>query len=205
MIVNSIKQPTTNATRFASWRTSLLAMVATLAVLAASPAIAKKVGKASVPDSINVADTELPIIGAGLRTRAVFKLYAAALYTNVQGDGNTIAAADEPMAIHLHILSRLVTKSKMVQGLRTGFKASTNDNTAPIQDEIHELLAAMNTTTKRGDTYTLAYEPNVGTVFTRNGEVVTTIPGLEFKKALFGIWIGDSPVQGNLKKKMLGT
>jgi hypothetical protein len=30
------------------------------------------------------------------------------------------------------------------------------------------------------------------------------IDGLDFKRALFGIWLGDKPVQKELKDKMLG-
>ena len=38
----------------------------------------------------------------------------------------------------------------------------------------------------------------------RNGEVKVVVPGLAFKKALFGIWLSDDPVQDDLKEGMLG-
>ncbi|MEA3471658.1 MAG: chalcone isomerase family protein [Thermodesulfobacteriota bacterium] len=34
--------------------------------------------------------------------------------------------------------------------------------------------------------------------------IPTDTKGLEFKKALFGIWLGDKPAQRSLKKEMLG-
>ena len=39
---------------------------------------------------------------------------------------------------------------------------------------------------------------------TKNGTVKGTIPGIEFKKALFSIWLGTPPVQESLKAEMLG-
>jgi hypothetical protein len=38
----------------------------------------------------------------------------------------------------------------------------------------------------------------------KNNEQVQLIPGLEFKKAFFGIFLSDNPIQKNLKKAMLG-
>jgi len=176
--------------------TLITAFAAAVLMAIATPAFAKKVGKATVPDSISVAGADVPIRGAGLRTRAVFKLYAAALYTSVEGDGNAVAAADEPMAMHLHILSKLVTKDKMVAALNDGFKASTGGDTSAIQSDIDAMIAAMTKPLEPGVSYTLSYEPGAGTTMTRNGEDPVVIGGLDFKKALFGIWIGDKPAQG---------
>jgi hypothetical protein len=36
------------------------------------------------------------------------------------------------------------------------------------------------------------------------GEVKGTIKGLDFKKAVFGIWLGEKPADAKLKKGMLG-
>ena len=44
----------------------------------------------------------------------------------------------------------------------------------------------------------------MGVIVNKNGKLLTTIRGLEFKKALFGIWLGEKPADKNLKKGMLG-
>jgi len=194
----------TNGLKAVSWRSLTVALITAVTVMIASPAFAKRVGKATVPDNLTVGSTDLPLRGAGLRTRAVFKLYAAALYTTVEGDGNAVSEADEPMALHLHILSKLVSKKKMVAALNDGFKASTGGDASAIQGEIDQMIAAMDKPLEPGVSYTLAYEPGVGTTMTRNGEDAVVIEGLAFKQALFGIWLGDSPAQGKLKTSMLG-
>ena len=38
----------------------------------------------------------------------------------------------------------------------------------------------------------------------KNNKLATTIPGLDFKKALFGIWLCNKPADSTLKDKMLG-
>jgi hypothetical protein len=38
----------------------------------------------------------------------------------------------------------------------------------------------------------------------KNGTTLGTIENKEFSAALFGIWLGDKPVQQDLKDKLLG-
>jgi hypothetical protein len=37
-----------------------------------------------------------------------------------------------------------------------------------------------------------------------NGRTAGTIPGVDFKRALFAIWLGDKPADRTLKEGMLG-
>ena len=47
------------------------------------------------------------------------------------------------------------------------------------------------------------YTPNKGLSVLKNGKSQGVIPGLAFKKAFFGIWLSDSPVDKDLRKGML--
>ena len=57
---------------------------------------------------------------------------------------------------------------------------------------------------KKGDEILLVYKPGVGTVFYKYKEKRGVISGPKFKKALFGIWLGDKPADKKLKLKLLG-
>ena len=46
--------------------------------------------------------------------------------------------------------------------------------------------------------------PEIGTHVLKNNELVELIPGFDFKKAFFGIFLSNNPIQKNLKKAMLG-
>ena len=52
--------------------------------------------------------------------------------------------------------------------------------------------------------FDIFYVPNKATLVVKNGKLMAKIEGLDFKKALFGIWLSDVPADKNLKKALLG-
>ena len=48
------------------------------------------------------------------------------------------------------------------------------------------------------------YIPGKGVEVLKNSQSKVIIKGLEFKKALFGIWLCNKPAQESVKKQMLG-
>jgi hypothetical protein len=55
------------------------------------------------------------------------------------------------------------------------------------------------------DVFNIVYVPGKGLDVYKNGAAKATIrSGLTFKRAFFGIWISDRPVQKSLKRGMLG-
>ncbi len=74
-----------------------------------------------------------------------------------------------------------------------------------VQAEIDQMIALMQEKIQPGDSYSLAYEPSIGTRVMRNDEELSIVPGLDFKQALFGIWLSDKPAQASLKKAMLAN
>jgi len=58
---------------------------------------------------------------------------------------------------------------------------------------------------KEGMRITLDWSPPAGTVVTVNGKATgNPIAGEDFYRALLRIWLGDNPVQADLKKALLG-
>lgn len=176
-----------------------------LALAISAPVSAAKFAGVTVPDSADVDGTTLPLRGAGIRKRLFLKLYVAALYSTVEGDGAAVASADEAMMIRLAIRSDLVTRSKMVDALKDGFEKSTGGDTAPVQEGIDTMLAAMPDDIDPGDVYDLIYVPGAGTTLIGNGETLADVDGLAFKEALFGIWLSNDPVQPDMREAMLGN
>jgi len=189
-------------------RQSLLNSLACLLVagsLWTTSALATEVAGVKVPDAVEANGASLSLNGAGLRTRAMFKLYVGALYLEASsGDADEIMQSDKPMAIWLRIRSRLVSQEKMKSALLEGFTNATNGDTAPIQAEIDQLMSMMSEPIKKRDRYTLAWDPNTGTRVSKNDTELGVIQGLAFKQALFGIWLSEKPAQASLKKSMLG-
>ena len=57
---------------------------------------------------------------------------------------------------------------------------------------------------KEGDIFEIWYVPGMGVQPFKNGNFQANIEGLDFKKALFGIWLSDKPADASLKKSLLG-
>ncbi|MCG8642734.1 MAG: chalcone isomerase family protein [Desulfobacterales bacterium] len=55
-----------------------------------------------------------------------------------------------------------------------------------------------------GDRYALTYIPGRGTQLSLNGTPLGTVEGPEFSRALFSIWIGDNPIDGYFRDRLLG-
>ncbi|MCP4680644.1 MAG: chalcone isomerase [Deltaproteobacteria bacterium] len=165
----------------------------------------REVGGVSIPESMNAGGQKMILNGAGVREKFFIDIYAVGLYLkNKKGNAKQILNADEPMAIRMHIVSGLVTPKKMANNVNESFKRSTGGNIAPIKDRKDKMISVFRNGIKKGDVYDLIYIPGTGVKVSKNGKVKQTIPGLDFKKALFGIWIASPPLSKDLKKALLG-
>ncbi len=166
---------------------------------------AKMINDVDVADTINVAEQTLVLNGTGIRSKFFLNIYIGALYLNEKSsDADALIDADKPMTIRLHITSSLIDGEKMSEATLDGFVKSTGGNLGPIQKEVELLIGAFRDIVANGDVFDLQYVPGKGVSVIRNGEEKVVVPGLEFKKALYGIWLSDDPVQDDLKDGMLG-
>ncbi len=173
-------------------------------VLLSTSAFTFEIGGVTLPDTLKAGETTLILNGAGLRKKLWIKVYAGGLYlTQKNNNQNAIINADEPMAIRMHFIYDGVSAKKMVNAWDEGFEAATDDHMAPIQKEINQFNAMFNVEVQEGDIYDIIYIPSEGVSVYFNGKKLGTIPGLAFKKALFGIWLCDDPADNGLKEGML--
>jgi hypothetical protein len=181
-------------------------LVLILAVLVTATASAQmKVGGITLPATENYSDQTLVLNGAGVREKLWIDLYAAGLYLDQKTkNASEVLNADKPMAIKLHIVSKLITSDKMVDAVTEGFEKSTNGNVAPIQDRIETILGFFKEDIKKNDVFDLVYLPSKGGVVAyKNGQEKGLIKGKDFKKALFGIWLSNRPADDGLRDELL--
>lgn len=164
-----------------------------------------KIGDATLPNTVTFNEEELMINGGGIREKFFFDIYAGALYLNKKNkDAAAIAKADETMAIKLHILSSMMSRSKMIGAIRDGFKKATNGNLKPYNERIEKFISFLNNEIEVGQIYDIVYEKGKGSVVYKDGKEKGSIAGLDFKEALFNIWLGTKPADSDLKEGMLG-
>ena len=177
-----------------------------LSLFVALPSQALTIKGVDVKDTMTLENQKLVLNGAGIRTKWFVEGYIAALYLNEKtSDAQAVIDADEPMAVRLIITSGMITPKRMSDSTRDGFISSTGGNIAPIANEIDELISAFKDKVEEGDIFDLVYQPEVGVTVYRNGEEKVKVEGMEFKKALFGIWISKNGIQKSLRKDMMGS
>ncbi|WP_298320773.1 chalcone isomerase family protein [uncultured Aquimarina sp.] len=165
-----------------------------------------KVEDVTLPNTVTFSGEDLTINGAGMREKFFFDIYAGGLYLKKKNtQANSIAAADETMAIKLHIVSGMMSRSKMESALRDGFKKSTKGNTSSLDERINTFVGFIKEEIEEGQIYDIVYEQGKGSVIYKDGVEKGYVEGLDFKKALFNIWIGDNPADKDLKNEMLGA
>ena len=133
------------------------------------------------------------------------KVYEGSLYLETKNsNAEEIVNLDAPMAIRIDVISSIVTADAMKRALSEGLEKSTGNNTDPIRNEMEQLSSVFNTDVSTGDFYEFIYLPKTGINVLKNSELEELIKGMDFKKAFFGIFLSDNPIQKNLKKAMLG-
>lgn len=156
--------------------------------------------------TMKAGDSDLILNGSGERTKLFIKVYTAGLYVEQKTkDMTALLNGDSKIGIKLHITSGMITSKKMSDAVMEGFEKSTNGNMAPIKKEIDEMISVFSAEIKENDVYDMVYEPGKGTNIYKNGKLSKTIQGAQFRKALFGIWIGQKPAQDDLKAKLAGA
>jgi len=158
-----------------------------------------------LPDNIEYQEAKLTLNGHGTRIKFFMKVYESSLYLeSLSSNADEIINSDAPMSIRIDVMSSLVTPDAMKTALNEGLVKSTGNNTGPLMEEINQLNATFNTEVGTGDFYEFTYLPDSGTHVLKNSSYIDSIPGIEFKKAFFGIYLSINPIQKSLKKAMLG-
>jgi hypothetical protein len=158
------------------------------------------------PATLKIGETEVARNGIGTRSKMMLSLYECALYLpEKSNDSEAILASDQPMAVRIEVTSRFVSQAKMLSALKDGFQASTGGDTSAIEAEIKKFGDCFSAPINMGDVFVLAYTPSTGMVVYKNNQRQGAIGGLEFKKAVMGIWLGKKPIDAHLKTAMLGS
>ncbi len=166
---------------------------------------AKEIGGVNIPKSLTLNAQTLFLQGAGIRSKFIFDIYVGALYLkNKTNNAQKIIDANSASDIRMIITSSLVTGAKMKEGFSDDFKVIKTLGYKVDDNILKKFLQTFNTKVHKRDTYDFAYFPNKGLVIYKNSKIVSNIKSLDFKKALYAIWLGKKPAQESLKKKMLG-
>ena len=181
-----------------------LAIILLSATFALS-ASAAEVGGVKLPDKATVAGQELVLNGAGIRTRAMFKVYVGSLYLPAKATSLDQALQQSPRRVQLNLLRNLsadTLSGALTDGLH---EANAQADLDTIRAQTAQMATSMKALgdVKEGDVVTLDFVDGA-TKVGLNGAARDSISGEAFNRALTRIWIGDKAVQDDLKRAMLG-
>ncbi len=183
-----------------------IACIAALAAsLTAGGASAREVGGVNLADTASVAGRELVLNGAGVRKRAIFSVYVGSLYVPEKAASAPAVLAKAPRRIQLNLLRNL-SADQLIGALMEGLKENTTaTELQAIAVQTGEMAAIMKSfgQAKEGSVVTLDFVDGA-TKIGLNGAEQGSIDGEAFNRALTRIWIGEHPVQEDLRKAMLG-
>jgi hypothetical protein len=174
-----------------------------------APALAVDVAGVKIEDSAKVAGKDLRLNGAGVRTRAIFKVYAMGLYLGKkEATTDAVLASTGPRRFTI-VMLREVSGDDFGQAFMTGINNNTDKaekgkivNQMVKLGEIFVNVGGL----KKGDKLIVDWVPDKGTVIELNGKSLSEpLPELGFYNALLKIWLGDKPADSDLKPLLLGA
>ncbi len=190
-------------------RTSIAALlVGALACIGTSSATALELAGLRIPDAVKLGNTELVLNGAGIRTRAIFKIYVGALYlTEKKTAAPDALALRGAKRVAMHLL-RDLTAEQVAGALNDLGDTMTETEREAFKGNMADLKATMEVVgaAKEKSIITLDFVPGTGLRIAIDGAPKgKTIEGEDFYRALLRLWLGDKPIDRSLKNSMLGS
>ena len=176
-----------------------------IALVVSLPALAAEVGAVKLDDKVSVGGQELILNGAGIRTRLVFKIYVGSLYLPAKATDLAGVLVKGPRRVQMSLLRNL-SGDDLVGALVDGLKANNSPQELDaVKAQTDQLVAIMKAfgEAKEGSVVALDFVDGA-THIGFDGATKGSIAGEAFNRALMKIWLGDKPVQADLKKAMLG-
>ena len=161
-------------------------------------------------DGVRVDGQELQLNGMALRTRyQFFKVYVAGLYLP-QKTASSEAAIEGHGAKRISLtMVRDASAEQFVESIDHGLRGNNSDaqlaEVKPQVDALYEKIRAVKEANK-GMRIVLDYSPSSSstTLFVDGAAQGAPMAGEAFYRALLRIWLGENPVQDDLKKALLG-
>ena len=180
------------------------AFAAALVVILALPLVAAEVSGVKLADRVTVEGKQLALNGAGLRSKMMIKVYVAGLYAEKPTrDAGQLIGSDQVKQVRM-VMLRDLGRGKIVEAVESGFEKNNKAQMPALKQRLAGFVKQI-PDLKEGQQLVITYVPGKGTVLNANGVDKMTVPGKDFADALFGVWLGKSPVDQTLKKGMLGA
>ena len=177
-----------------------------------APVQALEVADVKLADKVRVEENELVLNGAVIRTNIFLKSYIVVLYLGEKTSSGEVVLADAgAKRVALHMLRDM--EAQRFVGI---FEKAVTANHSPIEmaalaervRKFSRLLLDESPLSGgmiwgKGDVIDFDYLPAVGTRVSVNGVEKGRVEGVEFYRAMLKAWLGDKPLNEDVKKGLL--
>lgn len=181
------------------WKLALLALVVP------GLAVALEVAGHTYQPTVTVEGQSLKLVGAGVRNKWFFDVYALAAYTK-SGDcgAQQLIDQDEPKMLQIDML-RDVGAKKMASTIGESFQKHMPKDASPeLAKQRQTFEGYFKEELKKGQTLQFIYLPGKGTLVRQNGkDLGPVLQGQAFQKVLWDIYFGKDSCCGGTKKDIL--
>lgn len=167
-----------------------------------------EVGGIKIEDTQELQGSKLQLNGAGVRYKAIFKVYAAGLYVGKKvATPEELFAAPGPKRISITLL-RDIDSNELGKAFTKGFEENSPKN------EMSKLIPGLikmgqifsdQKKLLTGENFTIDWIPGTGTIISVKGKAQgEPFKEPEFYATLMRIWVGPNPADFKLKDALLG-
>lgn len=184
-------------------------LVAVLLVFSAiGPALAQEVAEPKTGTKFVVKDGDTSLLGVGLRTKTIakVKVYAIGLYVADSALTGPLKGKAGSADLYRELVNGDFEKKAVLKFVR-------DVSTSQIQDAFHESLQGAGNQTERwiayfnevrsGQEVVIVWAPGVGLETKVAGADKPVINDKAFASAVFAIWLGDKPIQEDIKRDLV--
>ncbi len=147
-------------------------------------------------------DDALTLVGTAVQKRSLFDVYRISLELESESaDAEEILASNQIKRIRL-VMLRSGKRQQIAKALSDGLRrGAPPELVQQVEPRFRQLLSAI-PDLKKGDQITITYVPNQGTTLESKSSSMT-LPGHDFQRAIFSIWLGSDPGTARIKRELL--
>ena len=176
--------------------------LAVLFSLLASPVMAKEIEGIRFDFNHKIGDKKVQLIGAGVRSKWFFKVYALGAYTTSRVcDRKKIIMSDEPKSLVLFML-RDVNAEQMASSINESLTKEIPDN-SPLKEKRNAFTGLFKEKLLKGTKIVFDYLPGKGISVSQNGKNLGNIEGADFMQAFYKMYFEADGCCPELTKELL--
>ena len=183
-------------------------LIVFLLLLLAVPALAQEIAEPKTGVKFTAKDQDASLLGVGLRTKTMLKVkvYAAGLYVADSALGDPLKGKASSPDLYRDLVAGNFPKKVVMKFVRDVSTSQIRDafreslgNAGPKAEEWINYFAEI----RSGQEIVISWVPGAGLQTKVAGADKPVINDKAFAASVFGIWLGDKPVQDDLKKALV--